>query len=335
VDDLCFFFRKEYQQEFDVLITKLKDEIELTGGGELEWFLKIRVLRDRRQRKIWLVQDQYIEKLQNQYGIEGPFPHVPLPMSVKLQKADEGYEPSYLFRQNFQSKVGSVLYAAVITRADVFKTVTDLATYGLCPTQQHMDAIDYALRYLVGTKTYAVEYDGSKDGLECFSDAAFADNTETRKSSFGYVMMLFGGLIIWKAGKQDTVTTSTTEAELLALSSTAKEEYALFRLLDNLDLRLDDGIRLFYDNMQTIRLLTAETAVLTTRLRHVDIHRHWLRQEVQKQRLTVDWIGTNEMAADGMTKRLDRQKHQHFVHQIGLVDIADRIQAVWDAEDED
>ncbi|KAL5370865.1 hypothetical protein DPSP01_014624, partial [Paraphaeosphaeria sporulosa] len=37
----------------------------------------------------------------------------------------------------------------------------------------------------------------------------------------GYAIKLFGGLIAWRASEQDTVTTSNTEAELLALSQVA------------------------------------------------------------------------------------------------------------------
>ena len=35
-----------------------------------------------------------------------------------------------------------------------------------------------------------------------------------------------------------------------------------------------------YNNLQTIRLLIKEGQKLDLKLRHVDIHRHWLRQEV-------------------------------------------------------
>jgi hypothetical protein len=52
-------------------------------------------------------------------------------------------------------------------------------------------------------------------------DASFADNHD-RKSSEGFIFYLFGGLIEWKSRKQKTITTSTTEAELLAISHVAK-----------------------------------------------------------------------------------------------------------------
>jgi hypothetical protein len=54
------------------------------------------------------------------------------------------------------------------------------------------------------------------------SDAAYANNLDY-KSSKGYIFSLFGSPINWKAGKQKTIITSITKAELLALLRTAKE----------------------------------------------------------------------------------------------------------------
>jgi hypothetical protein len=53
-------------------------------------------------------------------------------------------------------------------------------------------------------------------------------------------MKLFGGLIGWRANKQDTVTTSTTEAKLLALAQAAKESMYVSRLLQKLIIDFDD-----------------------------------------------------------------------------------------------
>ena len=113
------------------------------------------------------------------------------------------------------------------------------------------------------------------------------------------MIKLFGGLILWKAGKQNIVITLSTEAKLLALTNYAKELMALDRLLSQIQLRLEGPLTLKCDNRQTIRLLEAEFTKLFTKLRHVDVHRHWLRQEVQRKALQVDWVPTGEMIADG------------------------------------
>jgi hypothetical protein len=64
---------------------------------------------------------------------------------------------------------------------------------------------------------------------------------------------------------------------------------------------------------------------LATKLRHVDIHQHWLRQEVQANRIAVQWVSTNNMPADGLTKSLPRQRQEKFVQMLGLVNIKDKL----------
>jgi hypothetical protein len=41
------------------------------------------------------------------------------------------------------------------------------------------------------------------------------------------------------------------------------------------------------DNRQTLRVLKKEMLKLDTKLKHVDIRRHWLRQEVQTGRISA------------------------------------------------
>ena len=80
------------------------------------------------------------------------------------------------------------------------------------------------------------------------------------------------------------------------------------------------------DNQQTLHLLIKDAPQLKTRLRHISIHDMWLCQEVQQGRLRVNWLPTDDMPADGLTKALPRQKHEAFVQQLGLVDITKLVQ---------
>ena len=81
----------------------------------------------------------------------------------------------------------------------------------------------------------------------------------------------------------------------------------------------------YCDNTQTLNLMEAETPRLMTRLKHIDVHSCWLRQEVQKKRITTGWIPTATMPADGLTKALPAQKYQNFIKLINMVNIADLI----------
>ena len=150
------------------------------------------------------------------------------------------------------------------------------------PGPQHLTAADRVIAYLHKTKFLAIQYSGSIEHwdfdfktypIEIYSDAAFADNVD-RKSSDGYLITLFGGPIDWKASKQSTVTTSSTEAELLALSRAAKELIQWQRFFDHIDFKFNARLSILYDNTQTIRLLKEHGPLLTTKLRHVDIHQY-------------------------------------------------------------
>lgn len=194
------------------------------------------------------------------------------------------------------------------------------------PSPEHHAAADRVLLYLLRYRDFGLQFGGHDEFLVA-SDASFADNTVDRKSSQAYTMQLFGGLIGWRANKQETVTTSTTEAELLALSQAAKEGIFVSRLLQELAVKLEDHrIRLLCDNAQTIRLVNDDIARLRTKLRHVDIHNHWLRQEVQRQSITVEYTPSERMIADGLTKALSKDGHEKFKRQIGLIDISTRLQ---------
>ena len=318
VDDIVLAYRKAQEETARLLINQLQRKYKLSGGEPLEWFLGIEVLRDRKQRLIWLSQSAYIDKIANLSETTGKMPTSPMKKEELLPFDGKA---SNISIQKYQRKIGSVLYAAVITRPDIAFATSRLSRFNMNPSAEHHESADQVLDYLKNTRSLALQLGGEDDFIVA-SDASFADNTLDRKSSQAYVMKLFGGVIGWRANKQSTVTTSTTEAELLALAQAAKEGIFVSRLIKALDVVLDNHkVKIQCDNTQTIRLVTEEMTKLQTRLRHVDIHNHWLRQEVFNKEIEVVYAPSGEMIADGLTKVLVHTAFQKFVDQLGLVDI--------------
>ena len=228
---------------------------------------------------------------------------------------------SYASVNQYQRKIGSILFPAVNTRVDISFVVSRLARFNLNPSETHHKAANRVIHYLLGTMHHSLTLGGG-DTLETYSDASFADNSLDRKSSQAYVLKLFGGVIGWRASKQDTVTTSTTEAELLSLAQAAKEALFVSRLVKELGVELDqEYIQVWCDNQQTIRLVNADVAVLQTKLRHVDIHNHWLRQCAARKQIKVDYKPTGSMLADGLTKALPQASFERFRAELGLEDL--------------
>ncbi|KJZ71678.1 hypothetical protein HIM_08939 [Hirsutella minnesotensis 3608] len=323
VDDIVFAYNQKNAAKAKNLEAQLQTRYKLTGGKDLQWFLGIEILRDREQLLIWLSQSSYIEKIGKLASTTRP-PMTPMSAIELLPYAGNATNTEV---HSYQVKVGSLLYAAVITRPDVSFAVSRLAQFNSNPGPEHHKAADRVLQYLVSTSTLALQLGGGDD-FEVASDASYADNSIDRKSSQAYAMKLFGGLIGWRANKQDTVTTSTTEAELLALSQAAKESIFVSRLLEDLAVKLDSSqITIQCDNRQTIRLMTEEIASLKTKLRHVDVHNHWLRQEVQKGTIKVTYRPSTELVADGLTKALQGSKFVEFTRQLGLHNITAQLNA--------
>ena len=96
--------------------------------GELQWFLGIRILRDRASRKLWLCQDSYIEKIASSFHLPAgqKAPATPLP-TEPLTKFEGTATPESTHL--YQRKVGHAQYAATITRADASTAASKLAEF--------------------------------------------------------------------------------------------------------------------------------------------------------------------------------------------------------------
>jgi hypothetical protein len=120
--------------------------------------------------------------------------------------------------------------------------------------------------------------------------------------------------LVERAAKQKTVTTSTTEAELLALSYTTKDYMWWKRLLSSLELDLEEAgdEPVLCDNKQTVQVLQKDHPV---KLKHVDIQNHWLTGGATPpcSRLLDPYACRH--------KALPRQRHDEFVRMLNLVDI--------------
>jgi hypothetical protein len=183
------------------------------------------------------------------------------------------------------------------------------------PSLIHQQAADQAIIYLNTTQALTIEYSdqASKHVFTCSSDAAFGNNVPSRHSTEGYLFSLFGGPIDWRSTKQRTVTTSSTEAKLLVMTNMAKELAWWKHFFNSIHFNPGHELKIYGDNQQAIRILTNSILQFSTKLRHVDISKNWLRQEVQTWHILIEWVPTVDMPANGLTKILPRQKHKNFI----------------------
>ena len=113
---------------------------------------------------------------------------------------------------------------------------------------------------------------------------------------------MFGtGSIAWNSKQEATVALSTCKAEYMALSHTAHEAIWLREVLAGLGLK-QTTIEIKRDNQWAIAV--AKNPEDHTRMKHVAIHYHFVREKVQEQVVQVTYVPTSENVADILTKAL-------------------------------
>jgi hypothetical protein len=325
VDDMLFIAHPLKRDSLDQLKQDLHTKYGIQDTGPTTSFLNIRIVQE--EKKLWLLQDTYLEKIALKFGQTNSRP-VKTPLSTSFQAVLSEQQATLDQIMAYQQRIGSLIYPAIITRPDIAFAVSVLSQFNQNPSSQHLAEADRVITYLYHSRYLAIKYSGKDPRQEVFqaaSDASFADDSATRKSSQGFVLSLFNGPVAWQASKQKTVTTSTTEAELLSLSHSAREVISIMRLFHQISFDPQHVPVILCDNQQSVRLIQAERPQLTTKLKHVDIHHFWLRQTWKDNTVQVQWIPTHEMPADGFTKRLSKRKHLAFIQALGMVDITEQV----------
>ena len=126
------------------------------------------------------------------------------------------------------------MYAMVCTRPDIAHAVGVVNRYMSNPEKQHWEAVKWIMRYLKGSSETCLSFTAGGLKLKGFVDAALAGDIDSRKSTTGYVYTLGGTTISWSSTLQKIVVFSTTKAEYIAISESAKEIVWLHSFLKEL-----------------------------------------------------------------------------------------------------
>ena len=298
----------------------LCEKFDMVDNGEISYCLGLTIKRDRINRILTISQPQYIENILIRFGMQNCRPvTTPAEPGMKYSKFSDG---DTMFDINtYQKAIGSLTYAAICTRPDISAAVGALSQYMASPTETHWTGVKRILRYLRGTTNYGLMYDGNgSNDLQGFSDADWAGDMDTRRSTSGYVFQLGNSTVSWCSRKQATVAKSSTEAEYVALSTATQEGIWLRRLLSGLKVDTRNATVIYEDNQGAIDL--SKNPKHHDRTKHIDVCHHFVRERVASKEISVIYCPTNDMTADVMTKGLTTVKYQKFRQMLGVQDVA-------------
>ena len=289
-------------------IKKFKEEMtavfKMSDLGLLSYYLGIEV--KQKEEGITLSQGSYALKILEKGGMLDCNPcQVPMDPKVKLTKESSSMSVD---ATEFRSLVGSLRYL-VNTRPDLAFSVGYVSRFMEGPHEEHLAAVKHILRYLAGTKNWALFYPrkkGEKAELRGFSDSDLAGDLDGRKSTTGVLFFLGDSPVSWQSAKQKVVAQSSCEAENIAAAAAANQGVWLARLLAEM---LDSVVSrplLRVDNKSAISLM--KNPVHHDRSKHIDVKFHVIRDYAQSGQIEVKFIGTNEQLGDILTKPLGKNK---------------------------
>jgi hypothetical protein len=154
------------------------------------------------------------------------------------------------------------------------------------------------IHYALGSNTLAT--------LKCPSQSRrlvlLNSDLEDRKSTTGFVVLVYGCAVSWQSKKQATVASSTAEAEYMAVSEVLQEVKWIHQLMAELGLRRSKSISddeaesesmssstvIFTDNRAAKSLCEAE-GTQHSRTKHIDIRHHFIRDSIHRGEVRIEF----------------------------------------------
>ena len=177
------------------------------------------------------------------------------------------------------------------------------------------------MHYIKRTLVFGIKYQQSPNEqiLHGFSDADWAGNKDTRRSTSGYCFLLAGRVISWSSKKQQSVALSSTESEYMALAKATAKAIWLRKLLCELGFPQSNPTTIYCDSQSAIAL--SENPRYHSRSKYVDTQYHFTRGKVLAHEIQLPYVSTSDMTADILTKSLLKDKHQRCMTNLGMCSI--------------
>lgn len=313
VDDMLICCKNE---ENLIEIKKLRiSKFRIKDLGKVQTYLGIDIKYDEKNNTMTLSQSKYIESLARKYEIENAKLYTtPMEQNLKCTSA-EPRNDNILYR----NLIGALLYVSSGTRPDVSFSVNYMSRFQNCCDSTHFKYALRILKYLYKTRDLKLHYEKKQnaDLLDCFVDADWAGDVQDRKSTTGDIIKMYGNLIEWKSKKQGSVTKSSTSAEYVALSECVTEVLLLKNLLKDFDLKLQESIKIFEDNIGAVDI--SHLGNFTKRSRFIEVQFHFVNENYLEGVIDILKIDSNENVADILTKSLGRQKFEYFRNKMKLL----------------
>jgi hypothetical protein len=297
----------------------------------VEFALGMQLTHDRERGTATLSMEAYWDRLLARYHFDDLKPKsTPFPAGISLSanQSPRTEEDTYFMKDKRYAEIlDGIQFGQAACRPDITYATNVLSRFIQNPGRLHWNALIHLVRYIVGTKSIGITYyRDAPGGLNpiTFTDSDYAACIDSRRSTTGVVTIMAGGPTFWMSKRQDVVALSTTEAEYIALAKGAQQARWTHHFLSEIGHPEPLPSQLRANNRGSI--VISENPKFHSRVKHIDIRYHYLRDSVESGDIKVEYVSTEDNPADLLTKLLGPLMHRKKVQLIGLSEVkSDRV----------
>lgn len=230
VDDIILIGSNE--QLVQTLVDDLSSVFEMKDMGKLTYFLGLQITYSD-SGDIFVSREKYAKDLLQKSGMTScrACPTPCKPHTQVLKEEGEVLSDPTMFR----SIVGALQYLT-FTRPDIAYALNTACQYMTAPTDVHFHLIKRILRYVQGTLKHGISFTSGPWHLTAYSNADWAGDISTRRSTTGFVVFLGHNPVSWQSKKHSSVSRSSTEAEYQALANNVADLFWIRQVLQDLQI---------------------------------------------------------------------------------------------------
>jgi len=244
---------------------------------------------------------------------------ITVPMREDIKDVAVAKEDSYEIDQHWVKELqvvhGSLRYIVDTLRSDAASALGMLSKTvsrpinGMEAMKLHVDIVEYLNR----TKDISLILGGkvSEIKLCAFSDASRREQSDS-KGRLGIVIYAHPqcGAILVKSVKEQTVSHSSMESEIMAIDMAIRHIVAIRTMLDELGFKQEYPTLIYIDSKSGKEL--CDSLRVTDKSRHFNSKLNYIRQEINVRSVELVFIPGNLNVADIMTKNLAAPKYKRF-----------------------
>lgn len=291
----------------------LMNKFELQDKGDLKNFLGLEIEYDRDKGFLEISQKRYLQGILKKFNFEN-CNSISTPIDPKCAMNTHNYESE---KEPVRELVGCLMYLMLGSRPDISFSVNYYSRYQDKNVSEVWKGLKRLMRYLKGTADVILKFERKTVDLEmtCYVDSDWGGDLQDRKSVSGYLIKVFGNTVLWVTRKQNCVSLSSTEAELVALCSAVQDCLYFKRLLQDLGIHFD-RFKVYEDNQGCIAIINNPEN--NRRIKHIDLKYNFISENVKSGLILVEYINTRLQIADILTKGLPRIQFLEKCETLGL-----------------